>query len=73
VVHIAAGDSGRVAHLAYNDCAWFKELVDPDTVNDSFGFGIALDASGNPYFAYQKRASGAAGPTNEIWHAAPQP
>jgi hypothetical protein len=73
VVHIAAGDGGRVAHLVYNDCVWFKEFVDPDTINGSIGFGIALDGSGNPYFAYQKRVTGGASPTYEIWHAAPQP
>ena len=72
VVHVAAGDANRVVHLAYNDCVWFKEVVDPDAIS-SFGFGIALDASSNPSFAYQKKVTGAAGPTNEIWHAAPQP
>jgi hypothetical protein len=73
VVHVAAGDGGRVVHLTYNDCVWFKEFVDADTTMPSIGFGIALDASSNPYFAYHKRAVAGASPRYEIWHAASQP
>src|SRR5262249_37416893 len=72
VVHLAAGDAGRVVHLAHTDCAWFKESVAAN-VNSSPGHGIALDASGNPYFAYQNRVTVTGSPTYEIWYAAPQP
>ena len=74
VVHVVTGDSGRVAHLAYNDCAWFMEYVDPDISGGATGVGIALDASNNPYFAYQRRAAGTTTPaTYEIWYATPSP
>jgi hypothetical protein len=74
VVHVVTADAGRVAHLAYNDCAWFMEYVDPDISAGATGFGITLDASSNPYFAYQRTAAGTGTPaTYEIWYAAPQP
>jgi len=74
VVHVVTGDAGRVAHLAYNDCAWFMEYVDPDLSASATGLGITLDASNNATFAYQRRAAGTGTPaTYEIWYAAPQP
>ena len=61
-----AGDAGRVAHLAYNDCAWFMEYVDPDLSASATGLGITLDASNNATFAYQRRAAGTGTPASSF-------
>jgi len=72
VIHVATDSGAQVFHLAYNDCVWQTDVVDSDGFNGTSGFGIELDAEGNPYVAYQKQTAIGSG-VYELWYATPQP